>query len=310
MVYKINLLTLPVLKTAYEVVRKTVWDIADSQNILILVKSGSCRITMDGINYLLREGDAIIIPGGHHYRREPVGDVFCTLRYMHFILQEPIEEYSIEDARTELLKIQEDDIDNFLQNKDDLSTPDFSVYLSPVLSLGEDAKKAFEISDEIQSAQKKDSLSRNITASLHLCRLITRLSNISAKQILDNVGKVDVSFPRKLRRAVIYIQTHISEPISLDTLSGICHVSKQQLIRYFKNELNTTPIAYINNLKVSRAKEYLQRHPEIPINEVCAELGFDDPLYFSRLFSKIYGEAPSKFRQRVRNYKPPTEENT
>ena len=139
---------------------------------------------------------------------------------------------------------------------------------------------------------------------------MARLSNICIKQILDGGDKIEVHASRKLRRAIIYIQNHISEPITLEALSNVCHVSKQQLIRYFKSELGTTPIAYINQMKVSRTKEYLQRHPEIPINEVCAELGFDDPLYFSRLFSKIYGESPSKYRQRVRSFKPPKEENT
>lgn len=310
MLYRLSLLSLPIIKAAYTVVRKTVWDISDSQNILILIKQGSCRITMDGNVYELSPGDTIFIPGGHHYRREPIGDEMCTLCYAHFVLQNELRDCSFEEAKKELSEIHASDLENVLQNRDDFNTPDFTVYIPTKLSLGSDADKAFEIFEDIQNNQRKDALSRNITASLHLCRLLTRLSNLCIKQILEGGDRIEVPASRKLRRAIIYIQNHISEPISLDTLSNVCHISKQQLIRYFKSELGTTPIAYINQLKVSRTKEYLQRHPEIPINEVCAELGFEDPLYFSRLFSKIYGESPSKYRQRVRNFKPPKEENT
>lgn len=310
MLYRLNLLSLPIIKAAYTVTRKTIWDISDSQNILILIKNGSCLITMDGNKYELNRGDAIFIPGGQHYRREPINDELCTLCYVHFVLQNELKDCEYEEAKHELIKTHTSDLENVLTNRDDFSAPDFTVYIPTKLSLGSDFEKAEEIFLEAQNSQRKDALSRNITASLHLCRLLTRLSNICIKQILEGGDKIEVPASRKLRRAIIYIQTHISEPITLDTLSGICHISKQQLIRYFKSELGTTPIAYINQLKVSRTKEYLQRHPEIPINEVCAELGFEDPLYFSRLFSKIYGESPSKYRQRVRNYKGPTEENT
>ena len=310
MLYRLNLLSLPIIKSAYTVVRKTVWDISDSQNILILIKKGSCYITADGTKHLLNEGDAIFIPGGKHYRREPFADEMCTLCYAHFVLQKPLVECELHEARMALTEIHTKDTESALNNRDDFSDPDFTVYIPSILSLGAEAEGVLEIFKETQNAQRKDALSRNITASLHLCRLLARLSNICIKQILNGADKIEVPASRKLRRAINYIRTHISEQITLDTLSSICHISKQQLIRYFKSELGTTPIAYVNQLKVARTKEYLQRHPEIPISEVCAELGFEDPLYFSRLFSKIYGESPSKYRQRVHNYKPPKEENT
>jgi len=310
MLYRLDLLSLPIIKAAYTVIRKTVWDITDSQNILILIKEGSCKITMDGTQYILNADDAIFIPGGRHYRREPINDELCTLCYVHFVLRNELKECELAEAKAELSKMHESALENVLSNRDDISPPDFTAYVPTKLSLGTDAHDAFSMFEETQNSQRKDALSRNITASLHLCRLLTRLSNICIKQILNGGDKIEVPASRKLRRAIIYIQNHISEPITLDTLSSICHISKQQLIRYFKSELGTTPIAYINQMKVSRTKEYLQRHPEIPINEVCAELGFEDPLYFSRLFSKIYGESPSKYRQRVRSFKPPKEENT
>lgn len=310
MIYRLDLLSLPIIKAAYTVVRKTVWDIADSQNILILIKEGSCSITTDGTRYILSQGDAIFIPGGHHYKREPINDEMCTLCYVHFVLQNKLIEFGAEDAKKELHEIHSSSMDDFNANKDDFNIPSYTVYLPTALSMEDSAQKAFEIFDETRESQRKDALSRNITASLNLCRLLVRLSNLYTKRLLDGEDKIELPSSRKLRKAITYIQTHISEPISLDTLCGVCHVSKQQLIRYFKSELGTTPIAYINQMKVSRTKEYLQRHPEKSISEVCAELGFDDPLYFSRLFSKIYGESPSKYRHRVRHYTPPKEGNT
>ena len=90
--------------------------------------------------------------------------------------------------------------------------------------------------------------------------------------------------------------------ITLDGLCDYCNVSKSQMIRYFKDAFNKTPIQYVNEYKINRSREMIQSTPELAIKNVCDALGFDDQHYFSRIFMKITGESPSAYKYRVVNF--------
>ena len=74
------------------------------------------------------------------------------------------------------------------------------------------------------------------------------------------------------------------------------------MIRYFKDAVNKTPIQYVSEYKINRAREMIQTTPELAIKNVCDALGFDDQHYFSRIFSKITGETPRDYKYRVVNF--------
>ena len=61
-----------------------------------------------------------------------------------------------------------------------------------------------------------------------------------------------------------------------------------------------THCQYINRLKIQYAKHLIQFSPSLSMKEIGYELGFENPHYFSRLFTKLAGESPSSFRARVR----------
>ena len=90
--------------------------------------------------------------------------------------------------------------------------------------------------------------------------------------------------------------------ISLEALCRYCNVSSSQMIRYFKDAFGKTPIQFINEYKVNRAREMIQTTPELAIKNVCDALGFEDPHYFSRIFTKITGESPREYKDRVVNF--------
>ena len=79
-------------------------------------------------------------------------------------------------------------------------------------------------------------------------------------------------------------------------------LSRQHLIRLFKQELNVTPIQYINRTRIMHAKDLLWRNINLSVKELAYELGFADEHYFSRLFTRVVGEPPSAFRDRVRAF--------
>ena len=108
--------------------------------------------------------------------------------------------------------------------------------------------------------------------------------------------------PDNLKKASEYIARHYKENISLEDLAAYCSVSKQQMIRYFKQNLGVTPVTYITNYKLARAKEMLFKYPLLTVKEIAANLGFDNQHYFSRVFAKVCGETPSQYRYRTVHY--------
>ncbi|AUP79472.1 helix-turn-helix domain-containing protein [Flavivirga eckloniae] len=92
------------------------------------------------------------------------------------------------------------------------------------------------------------------------------------------------------------IELHRYSNLSLDELAKLCNLSLSSFKREFKKIFNDTPNNYITDQKLKRAKELL-RITEMPVSEIAFGVGFNDPLYFTRIFKKKIGDSPSEYRQ-------------
>jgi len=91
------------------------------------------------------------------------------------------------------------------------------------------------------------------------------------------------------------IALHLFSNLSIDELAKLSNLSLSSFKREFKKEFNDSPKNYIISKKIEKAKELLQVS-EMHINEIAYEVGFNDPLYFTRLFKKRVGTSPSAYR--------------
>ncbi|MEH7013149.1 AraC family transcriptional regulator [Neobacillus niacini] len=97
--------------------------------------------------------------------------------------------------------------------------------------------------------------------------------------------------------AIQIMLDHIDSSLTLKELAEQTNLSKPHLIQVFKKQTGYTPIDYYLRLKIQRACQYLDLS-DWTVKEICIQLGFNDPYYFSRLFRKIMGLSPSKYRLR------------
>lgn len=109
-------------------------------------------------------------------------------------------------------------------------------------------------------------------------------------------------------QAVRYLEEHYSEPITLETLEELLACNSRMLLRKFKSEWNTTPIDYLIQFRMDKAKELLL-HTQIPVKDIAVSVGYADHYYFSRLFKKHIGIPPVRYRStadtdRVMSYDP------
>ncbi|MBQ6244685.1 MAG: helix-turn-helix transcriptional regulator [Bacteroidales bacterium] len=97
--------------------------------------------------------------------------------------------------------------------------------------------------------------------------------------------------------AVRHIGAHLGEAIRLDDLASAAAVSKDHFIRLFSRELGITPGQYINRKKIEAAQLRLLLHPGESVKSIAYSLGFDNLPYFNRLFLKLTGESPGRYRE-------------
>jgi AraC-like DNA-binding protein len=96
---------------------------------------------------------------------------------------------------------------------------------------------------------------------------------------------------------VNYLQKHIDKPLSLNDIASAVNLSVSHFASIFKKNTGFSIIEYFNHLKTQKACQYLQ-FTDLRVNEIADRLGIEDPYYFSRMFTKIVGSSPNKYRSR------------
>ena len=99
--------------------------------------------------------------------------------------------------------------------------------------------------------------------------------------------------------AIAYICSHYHEKITIEQLADVCSLSPSCLLRRFKENMKTTPIAYLMEYRLSVASALLHTE-KMTIGEVAEQTGFYDQFYFSRCFKRKYKLSPLQYQQKMR----------
>ncbi|EGL19509.1 response regulator receiver domain protein [Paenibacillus sp. HGF7] len=100
-----------------------------------------------------------------------------------------------------------------------------------------------------------------------------------------------------LKEAKDWIDAHFVEEITLEQAAERVHLSLHYFSKMFKRHMGESFIDYVTRLRIDRAKE-LMKNDELSLKEVCFEVGYKDPNYFSRVFRKVTGISPTGYRGR------------
>ncbi|MEU2435605.1 GlxA family transcriptional regulator [Streptomyces rubradiris] len=108
-----------------------------------------------------------------------------------------------------------------------------------------------------------------------------------------------VAATRRIEVLRHYILRHIAEPLTVAQLADHAHVSERQLTRIFKNELGTTPHAYIESVRVERARNQLEA-TDATLERVATACGFGTVDTLVRAFRRRLDTTPTDYRRRFR----------
>lgn len=124
---------------------------------------------------------------------------------------------------------------------------------------------------------------------LYILRDAQETSVPGSRCAIESVNKNEI-----VSQIMQYFEEHYPEKISLDIISENMYVSPFYISKIFKTVTGDTPIRYLINVRLDKAKELLKTHPEMSVHEIAEMVGYDDAYHFSKLFKKRFGSSPSK----------------
>ncbi len=106
---------------------------------------------------------------------------------------------------------------------------------------------------------------------------------------------------KRIDQALRYVDEHYSEPIRIETLAEVSHMSQTHFRRLFMDNMNMTPVEYLNLIRVERSCE-LMRKTNLSMELVAEQCGFVSQTTFNRNFVKLVGVSPYKWKRNAEDY--------
>lgn len=282
------------INTAY--LNNSLIDIQDKSRPLIVTSCGTYRVLTKDIFLTHRPKGRVdyqllyMASGKGHFYFEKDKEVIVPAG--HMILYRPNEYqkyvYYMED-QTEVYWVHftGSDVKNIL-NRHSFPAKDYVIYCGTQPEYQQLYRKMIQ---EMQLS--KTDYENYLSILLYQLFLIVGRQQSESKTITTAVQK-DMDY------ATHYFTEHYNQNISIDDFAASLHMSTCWFIRSFKQYHKITPMAYILSIRIANAQNLLET-TSYNVTEIASIIGYDNPLYFSRLFKKQTGLSPSEYRKQYSN---------
>jgi AraC family transcriptional regulator of arabinose operon len=134
-------------------------------------------------------------------------------------------------------------------------------------------------------------------AAAYLYEIISTFSRILS---ISNENKTLIH--NDIFQSVIQLMhSKYSENLPISYYANKCNLSLYRFIHKFKQHTGMSPLEYITNIRINTAKDLLSSS-SLSISEVSSIVGYENPLYFSRIFKKVLGSSPSSFKDKSHSF--------
>ncbi len=117
----------------------------------------------------------------------------------------------------------------------------------------------------------------------------------ACRDVVQNREKQSAS---SVERAKAYISERYNKDISLDEVSREVDISPYYFSKLFKEETGSNFIEYLTSIRINKAKQLISGS-DMSMKEICTEVGYSDPNYFSRIFKKNVGVTPTEYKEGI-----------
>ncbi|MNW39731.1 HTH-type transcriptional activator Btr [compost metagenome] len=142
---------------------------------------------------------------------------------------------------------------------------------------------------KIKTATGNDERQYQVKRQLYFSELILHLHSlieIESSAIDDTISKT-----------ITYMEENYAKPISMSELPRMAGMTQSSYCRAFKKKTGMTPGQYLTKIRILKAKE-LMMDRKSTLRQIAVQVGYQDELYFSRIFKKTEGMSPSVYTQR------------
>ncbi len=126
-----------------------------------------------------------------------------------------------------------------------------------------------------------------------LCVWLTRITN----SLMDSIFSfTDSRHASVIHQSIQYLNTHYGEKITMEDMARRTYLSPSYYSRIFNQETGESFRSYLNRIRVDRSKELLQ-NKRLRLADIAMQVGFEDQSYFTKVFKKLTGVTPIKYRE-------------
>jgi len=152
-----------------------------------------------------------------------------------------------------------------------------------------------EVLTEMREGQPLSRLRVDALGQELAIHLLRAHSNVVGTRALASTTRGGLA-PWQVKRVTEHLNENLAGDVSLASLSALVGLSTYHLCRAFKQSTGLPPHRWQVARRIERARELLESS-DLPITEVAALVGYDDPTLLARLFRKAVGVSPSEYRR-------------
>ena len=241
-------------------------------NKAIFFVSGNASYYIDGSRYILEPGDVILIKRGLIHRPDVMSDAVYE-RIIFYIAPELLAMYSEEET----------DLESCFSEAAQLGR----CVLRPPRRLSE---KLRAMAENAVKAERDARFGGRMLARLGVLSLAVEL----CRAVRDTgVGAAPTEkFGEKTGGLIRYIDSHLTEELTIDKLAACMYMSKYHMMRRFREETGFSVHEYIAHRRLNLAKGLMAGG--MPATEACYKCGYGSYSSFLRAYKKFSGESPSR----------------
>jgi AraC family transcriptional regulator of arabinose operon len=234
-----------------------------TQTIVIICVDGLGWCELGGSSHVVRPGQTLVVPAGTPHEYGADRESPWTIWWMHLVGS---------------------DLPALVQASG-------SGAVGPVLSLGDLPQAVSLVEEALLGMERDDSpptLQAAAGAAWHLMALL------STARFGISVGRSD-----PVQVTIAHLQRRFAERVSVAELAELVGLSPSYFSALFRKTTGCGPREYQTRLRMMKCRQLLDT-TDLPVSTIARNVGYDDPLYFSRQFRSVHGMTASEHRARAK----------